>query len=242
MHRNTRIQSTLIAATLLGLVLPAAVRADATSPAAPAATPVPASTPAPPPAYTVGLQVGEGMHRAGLNSDFDIDSFVRGIKDALAGRVVTPEDRERLNQYMTEMHNSLITRNHTAARDFLAKNAAAKGVVTTTSGLQYKILAAGDPKAASPAATDKVVVHYRGKLLDGTEFDSSYGRGTPATFQVNGVIKGWQEALVLMKPGAKWQLFIPPELAYDTNSRPPIPPGSLLLFDVELISVGEPKE
>jgi FKBP-type peptidyl-prolyl cis-trans isomerase len=227
----------LIAATLLGPVLPQAALAD--NP--PAATPAPVSTPAPPPAYTVGLQVGEGMHRAGLNSDFDLDSFVRGIKDALAGRIVTPEDRERLNQYMTEMHNSLITRNHTAARDFLAKNAAAKGIVTTASGLQYKILAAGDPKGTSPGPTDKVVVHYRGKLLDGTEFDSSYSRGAPATLSVNGVIKGWQEALVLMKPGAKWQLFIPPELAYDANSRPPIPPGSLLLFDVELVSVGEPK-
>jgi FKBP-type peptidyl-prolyl cis-trans isomerase FklB len=239
MHRTNRIVPSLIAATLLGLALPAAALADA----APAATPAPASAAtAPPPGYTVGLQVGEGMRRAGLTSDFDLDAFIRGVKDALAGRSVTAEDHERLNQYMTEVHNSLIARNHTAARDFLAKNATAKGIVTTASGLQYKILAAGDPKAASPGASDTVVVHYRGTLLDGTEFDSSHARGVPATLHVNSVIQGWQEALVLMKPGAKWQLFIPPALAYDTNSRPPIPPGSLLLFDVELVSVGEPKQ
>jgi FKBP-type peptidyl-prolyl cis-trans isomerase FklB len=235
MHRNIRILSSFIAASLIAL--PPVAFADSKPAAAATATAA-----APSPSYTVGLQVGEGMHRAGMDKNFDLDGFVRGLKDALAGRAMTDADRERLNQYMTEVHNNLIMRNHTAARDFLAKNAAAKGVVTTASGLQYRILEAGDANAASPGPTEKVVVQYRGKLLDGTEFDSSYARGVPATFQVNGVIKGWQEALVLMKPGAKWQLFIPPELAYDTNSRPPIPPGSLLLFDVELVSVGAPKE
>lgn len=234
MHRTHRIVPSLIAATLLGLALPAAAPADAP----PAATPAPApATKAPPPGYTVGLQVGEGMRRAGLPSDFDLDSFIHGVKDALAGRSVTAEDHERLNQYMTEVHNNFITRNHTAARDFLAKNATAKDVVTTASGLQYRILAAGDKKAASPGASDTVVVHYRGTLLDGTEFDSSYARGQPATFPVNGVIKGWQEALVAMKPGEKIELWVPPELAYDATPRPGIPAGSLLVFEVELLKV-----
>jgi FKBP-type peptidyl-prolyl cis-trans isomerase len=103
--------------------------------------------------------------------------------------------------------------------------------------LQYKVVAAGDAKSAAPKPTDEVTVQYRGKLLDGSEFDSSYAHGKPATFPVNGVIKGWQEALVLMKPGAKWQLFVPPELGYDVSPRPGIPGGSLLVFDVELISV-----
>jgi FKBP-type peptidyl-prolyl cis-trans isomerase FklB len=235
MHRNIRILSSFIAASLIAL--PPVAFADSKPAAAATATAA-----APSPSYTVGLQVGEGMHRAGMDKNFDLDGFVRGLKDALAGKAMTDADRERLNQYMTEVHNNLIMRNHTAARDFLAKNATAKGVVTTASGLQYRIVEAGDANAASPGPTEKVVVQYRGKLLDGTEFDSSYARGVPATFQVNGVIKGWQEALALMKPGAKWQLFIPPELAYDTNSRPPIPPGSLLLFDVELVSIGTPKE
>jgi FKBP-type peptidyl-prolyl cis-trans isomerase len=99
------------------------------------------------------------------------------------------------------------------------------------------VLAAGDLKAPAIKPADEVTVQYRGKLLDGSEFDSSYSRGVPATFKVGGVIKGWQEALVLMKPGAKWQLFVPPELAYDNSSRPGIPAGSLLIFDVELQSV-----
>jgi FKBP-type peptidyl-prolyl cis-trans isomerase FklB len=188
--------------------------------------------------YSAGVSVGEGLHRAGITTEIDLAAFTRGFKDALAGRTTTPEDRERLTRFMADLRNTIGARNKDAARDFLARNGKEKGVVTTASGLQYKVIEAGDRKAAAPAASDEVTVQYRGKLLDGTEFDSSYARGTPAKFPINGVIKGWQEALVLMKPGAKWQLFVPPDLAYDMNSRPPIPPGSLLVFDVELVSVG----
>ena len=127
-------------------------------------------------------------------------------------------------------------RNKTAAQDFLAKNGKEKGVQTTASGLQYKIIKAGDTKAPLIAATDEVTVNYRGKLIDGTEFDSSYTRGKPATFPANGVIKGWQEALVLMHPGAHFELFVPPELAYGPSPRPNIPANSLLIFDVEVLS------
>jgi len=236
MHRLIRPWSVAVAACLLA----AAGSVSAAADNKPAATSGTETSPVMP-SYAAGLQFGESLHRAGV-TEVDTDAFVKGVKDALAGKVATPEDRERLNKYIADLRNNLVTRNHTAARDFLAKNTAAKGVVTTSSGLQYKIIQAGDAKAASPAATDRVTVHYRGTLLDGTEFDSSYARGAPATFPVNGVIKGWQEALVLMKPGAKWQLFVPPELAYDQNSRPPIPPGSLLLFDVELISIDSPKQ
>jgi FKBP-type peptidyl-prolyl cis-trans isomerase FklB len=234
MDRRHRLLPCSVAACLLAVAAPLAALADANKPAT--------APDAPSPSYSAGLQVGEGMHRAGFTNEIDVEAFARGLKDALAGKASTPEDRERLNQFIAEVRNNVLTRNHAAARDFLAKNAGANGVVTTASGLQYKILQAGDAKAPSPGPGDKVTVQYRGTLLDGTEFDSSYARGTPATFQVNGVIKGWQEALVLMKPGAKWQLFVPPELAYDANSRPPIPPGSLLLFDVELVSVGAAKD
>jgi FKBP-type peptidyl-prolyl cis-trans isomerase len=138
--------------------------------------------------------------------------------------------------YARSAGDALAARDEAAAKEFLAKNGKEKGVVTTASGLQYKILAAGDKKAALVAPTDTVTVEYRGKLINGTEFDSSYSRGVPATFPVNGVIKGWQEALVLMKPGAKWQLFIPPELAYGPRSQPKIPSNSLLIFDVNVVS------
>lgn len=130
----------------------------------------------------------------------------------------------------------MAARNATAAKEFLAKNGKEKGVITTASGLQYKILAAGDKKAPPIANTDTVTVEYRGKLINGTEFDSSYSRGVPATFPVNGVIRGWQEALVLMKPGAKWQLFVPPELAYGPRTQAKIPANSLLIFDVNVVS------
>jgi FKBP-type peptidyl-prolyl cis-trans isomerase len=119
----------------------------------------------------------------------------------------------------------------------LQRNGKEKGVKTTASGLQYKIIAAGDTTAPAIKPTDEVSVQYRGKLIDGAEFDSSYSRGVPATFTVQGVIKGWQEALALMKPGAKWTLYVPPELGYGESPKPGIPGGSLLIFDVELLSV-----
>jgi FKBP-type peptidyl-prolyl cis-trans isomerase FklB len=132
-------------------------------------------------------------------------------------------------------------KNKTNSRAFLTKNSEEKGVVTTPSGLQYKIIDAGNSNLPAPKPTDEVVVQYRGRLLSGAEFDSSYSRGQPATFRVNAVIKGWQEALPLMHPGAKWTLFVPPELAYDTSPPATIPPGSLLVFDVELVKINPPK-
>ena len=123
-----------------------------------------------------------------------------------------------------------------AGRNFLAANAKKEGVVTTASGLQYKVLRQGDgPK---PKATDNVEVHYRGTLMDGTEFDSSYSRGQPASFPVNGVIKGWQEALQAMKEGAHWQIVVPSELAYgESGAGGAIGPKATLIFDVELLKI-----
>jgi FKBP-type peptidyl-prolyl cis-trans isomerase FklB len=131
--------------------------------------------------------------------------------------------------------------NHRAAAKFLAENAKKPDIVTTASGLQYKVISPGS--GDSPKGSDEVVVNYRGSLLDGTEFDSSYKRGQPATFPVGAVIPGWTEALQLMKPGAKYQLWVPPQLAYDMRVNPgaPIPPGSMLVFDVELLSIKPPQ-
>jgi FKBP-type peptidyl-prolyl cis-trans isomerase FklB len=180
------------------------------------------------------------MHSVGITDQVNIDAISRGLKDGLQGKHSDPADRQQLQLFVRSVMEAGLAHNKTAAKDFLASNGQKKDVVTTASGLQYKIIAAGDRKAAVIAPTDEVTVQYRGKLLDGSEFDSTYSRGTPATFRVNGVIPGWQEALVLMKPGAKWQLFVPPELAYGAVPKPGIPGNSLLVFDVELVSVKPP--
>jgi FKBP-type peptidyl-prolyl cis-trans isomerase FklB len=231
---------------------PAASKAPAapTAPAAPAAPSTPAAPTAPaapaaePPAlsvdqasYLFGLTFGEQMHRAGITDQVTFDAVIRGLQDGLKGKKTTPADQRQVQAYLRSQMEASVARNQTAAKEFLEKNAHEKGVTTTASGLQYKILAPGDRKAAAVTAADQVTVQYRGKLLDGSEFDSSYSRGMPATFSVNGVVRGWQEALVLMKPGAKWQLFVPPDLAYGPSPRPGIPGGSLLIFEVELVSV-----
>jgi FKBP-type peptidyl-prolyl cis-trans isomerase FklB len=202
----------------------------------------PGADPAPPPSpeqisYLIGLIFGAQVHNTGVPaSSISQDALSRGVRDGLNGKAPTPEDQRQVQTFARSIAEAQGAKNEAAAKDFLAKNGKDKAVVTTASGLQYKILAAGDKKAPPIGPTDKVTVHYRGKLLDGTEFDSSYSRNEPATFPVNGVIKGWQEALVMMKPGAKWQLFIPPDLAYGSRSQPKIPANSLLIFEVNLLS------
>jgi FKBP-type peptidyl-prolyl cis-trans isomerase FklB len=187
--------------------------------------------------YLFGLTFGEQLHSVGISTQVDQESIARGIKDGLQGKKSVRADQAQIQAFVRTVMTETLAHNKQAAKDFLEKNGHEKSVTTTADGLQYKVLIPGNAKAASIQPTDEVTVQYRGKLIDGSEFDSSYARGTPATFKVNGVIKGWQEALVLMKPGAKWQLFVPPELAYDNSPRPGIPAGSLLIFDVELVSV-----
>ncbi len=187
--------------------------------------------------YSIGVTFGEELHGFGLGSDaLSSEKVAQGVRDALAGKAkVTPDDRQKIQTFIQTAHQKMTETNHAAAKAFLDENGKKKDIQTTASGLQYQVMTPGS--GDSPKATDEVTVNYRGRLLDGTEFDSSYKRGQPATFRVNGVIPAWREALVLMKPGAKWQLFAPPALAYDANSPPPIPPGSLLIFDIELIKV-----
>jgi FKBP-type peptidyl-prolyl cis-trans isomerase len=202
---------------------------------APGADPAPAATPDQI-SYDFGLIFGSQMKAAGITTEVVPEAVLRGLKEGLQGKQPSAADQQQIQAFVRSVGEKASARNQTAAQEFLARNGKEKGVVTTASGLQYKIIDAGDKKAPAVSATDSVKVDYRGKLIDGTEFDSSYSRGEPAVFPVNGVIKGWQEALVLMKPGAKWQLFVPPELAYGPQPRPKIPGGSLLIFDVNLLS------
>jgi len=190
--------------------------------------------------YSLGVSMGDQLHHLGLSADsIATERLTQGLRDALAGKVaMTANDQENIASFVKGARNALADGNRAAAKAFLAQNGKKPGVVTTASGLEYHIVAEGS--GTPPKSTDEVTVNYKGSLLNGTEFDSSYKRGQPASFPVNGVIPGWQEALVLMKPGSKWELFIPPNLAYDVNSPPAIPPGSMLKFEVELIKVKQP--
>jgi FKBP-type peptidyl-prolyl cis-trans isomerase len=186
--------------------------------------------------YSLGVSMGAQLRSNGVAADaVNSQRLAQGVHDALTGKVkLTEADQNNIQALVRTSVEGAAEANHQAAAKFLAENGKKPGVITTASGLQYKVMAAGSGE--SPKASDEATVNYRGTLLDGTEFDSSYKRGQPATFQVSRVIPGWTEALQLMKPGAKYQLFIPPQLAYDLRSRPPIPPGAMLIFEVELLS------
>jgi FKBP-type peptidyl-prolyl cis-trans isomerase len=190
--------------------------------------------------YLFGLSYGAQMRNAGITNQVSVDAIQRGIQDGLKGIQPTQDDGRQLQGFVMSVQKATTANNNAAAASFLAKNGKEKGVITTASGLEYKVSVAGDKKAPPIVGTDQVTVNYRGKLLDGSEFDSSYSTGRPAVFPVNGVIKGWQEALVLMRPGSKFQLWVPPALGYGDASRPRIPGGSLLVFDVEVVSAVNP--
>jgi FKBP-type peptidyl-prolyl cis-trans isomerase FklB len=194
--------------------------------------------------YAIGLNIGKSMKQEGL--DINPDALAAAMKDVFAGAKAQLTDEE-VQQVMQDFQKKMMAKQMAAREEglgknkaegekFLADNKKKEGIKTTASGLQYKVITAGTGK--TPKATDTVKTHYRGTLINGTEFDSSYKRGEPAEFPVNGVIKGWTEALQLMKEGAKWQLFIPSELAYgERGAGRDIGPNSTLIFDIELISV-----
>lgn len=194
--------------------------------------------------YALGMNIGRGLSKQPV--DLDAAAVARGVRDALSGGKTELTDDEAaadLAQLKDQVQKAseakmqqLAAENQKAGAAFLAENKTKEGVVALPSGLQYKVLTAGTgPK---PTAADTVVCQYRGTLLDGTEFDSSYKRGQPATFAVGRVIKGWTEALQLMPVGSKWQLFVPAELAYgERGAGNVIPPNATLVFEVELVSI-----
>lgn len=194
--------------------------------------------------YGFGVDFAKRLNQQGIN--LDINALTRGIRDVSEGKklaLTEDEMNQARTQFLQKLQADLVikqkdlgARNLKEGQDFLAANAKKEGVITTDSGLQYKILEAGN--GATPKLEDTVVTHYRGTLIDGREFDSSYSRNQPATFPVKGVIKGWTEALQLMKVGAKWQLFIPSDIAYGESKRSElIQPNSTLIFEIELLDI-----
>jgi len=193
--------------------------------------------------YILGMDIGNNLKKQSVSVNPKV--FAKGMEDALAGSkslLTEQEVQETMMAFQKEMiakQAEVAKKNKAEGEAFLAENKKKEGVKALPSGLQYKVIKAGTGK--KPKSNDMVTVNYRGTLIDGTEFDSSYKRGQPATFQVNGVIPGWTEALQLMEEGAKWQLFIPSNLVYGERGQGPIGPNSTLIFEVELISIQEKK-
>jgi FKBP-type peptidyl-prolyl cis-trans isomerase FklB len=195
--------------------------------------------------YSIGLNIGSNLKSQSV--DINLDVFMKGVKDAISGGKLLMTEKE-IQETMTVFQKELTTKQAELAKKltetnkkegeaFLAANKGKDGVKTTASGLQYKIIKDGNGQM--PKATDTVTVNYLGTLIDGTEFDSSYKRGEPATFPLNGVIPGWTEALQLMKVGSKWQLFLPAAIAYGERGAGRIGPNATLIFEVELLSIGK---
>lgn len=195
--------------------------------------------------YALGMSMGNNFKASGIN-EIDVTDFADGVAAVFSGakaKMTYDEAKEVIRQYFTEMEArqqaeaaKLGEINAKAGKEFLAENGKRAEVKTTATGLQYEVIKEGD--GAQPAATDQVEVHYTGKLIDGTVFDSSEERGVPATFGVTQVIPGWVEALQLMKAGSRWRLYIPSDLAYGPNGAGGIiGPNATLIFDVELLKV-----
>ncbi len=194
--------------------------------------------------YSLGYQFGKNMKFE--EAEVDLDAYMKGLQDSLGGkepRIALDEIRstianfqQRLASAQQKKQKEQADKNLAQGQAFLAENAKKEGVKTLPSGLQYKVLTEGSGKTPDRSAT--VTVNYRGTFIDGKEFESSYGRAVAPTFQMEGLIPGWTEALQMMKEGSKWVLFIPPNLAYGEKGSPPvIPPNSVLIFEIELISI-----
>lgn len=193
--------------------------------------------------YGIGLNMGESLLQDGLD-DIDPQALALGMQDALAKETPRVGEEElrtaflQLQERAEERASSLVNETRVANEQYLAENAEREGVTTTDSGLQYEVLESGDEGNPQPSADDVVTVHYEGRLLDGTVFDSSVSRGEPVDLPVSGVIPGWVEALQMMRVGDKWKVTIPSDLAYGERSPSPvIPPNSVLVFEMELLDI-----
>ena len=198
--------------------------------------------------YTLGADIAKNFRDQGL--EIDVNAFSLGLEDALENRTLKLSEeemmsaintvKERMQKQQLEKQQSIARTNLDKGKAFLTENAKKEGVITLDSGVQYKVLTKG--KGDSPTPEDTISAHYRGTLLDGTEFDSSFKRGTPLTLQMGSVIKGWGEVLKLMKPGSKWEVYIPSDMAYgERGAGDAIGPNQALIFTIELINFESPK-
>ena len=193
--------------------------------------------------YAVGWDIGQDIQRRG--AEFDVETIIAAVRDSAAGKepqvsteemtAMLTELQQRVRQEQAEAFEKLSEENQKAAEEFLAANLSKTGIVALPSGVQYRIIEEGE--GARPGMDSTVKVHYRGSKTNGLEFDSSFARGVPEEFTVNSVLKGWQEVLPLMKTGATWQIFVPPELAFGQRVNPPVGPNESLIFYLKLIEV-----
>jgi len=248
--RPSPVLATPILALLLASALTLPAAAQDAKPAPPAASPALPDSLKDPQAqvsYAIGLNIGSGLKRDAITVDPQI--VVQGVKDALTGAPQMTPDQMRavliklqadVQAKRAEKAAHAAETNKTEGAAFLKANGAKPGVLTLPSGLQYQVLTAGTGK--KPKADDTVLCNYRGTLLDGTEFDSSYKRGAPDTFPVGGVIKGWTEALQQMPVGSKWRIYVPADMAYgEKGAGADIGPNAVLIFDIELLSIQPPQ-
>lgn len=193
--------------------------------------------------YAVGWDIGEDIQRRG--AEFDVEAIIAAIRDSSAKKepqvpaeemvAMLTELQQRVRQEQAEAFQKLADENQKKSEEFLAANLGKSGIVALPSGIQYRIIDEGD--GARPGMESTVKVHYRGSKLNGLEFDSSFARGVPEQFTVNSVLKGWQEVLPLMKTGATWQIFVPPEMAFGARGNPPVGPNEALIFDLKLVEI-----
>jgi len=193
--------------------------------------------------YSVGWDIGADINRR--STEFDVESLITAIRDVVANNEpkVSPEEmktlltalQEKVRAEQVEQFRVLSEENQVASELFLEQNKSKTGIVLLPSGVQYRIIEEGD--GPRPSMDSRVSVHYRGSKLDGREFDSSFARGTPEEFNVNSVLKGWQDVLPLMKQGSTWQIFVPPELAFGARGNPPVGPNEALMFDLKLVEI-----
>ena len=195
--------------------------------------------------YAVGWDIGEDIQRRG--AEFDVETIIAAIRDSAAGNdpqvpaeemvALLTELQQKVRQEQAEAFQKLADDNQNAADEFLEQNKSKNGIVVLPSGVQYRIIEEGE--GTRPGMEDTVRVHYRGSKINGHEFDSSFARGVPEEFPVNTVLRGWQEVLPLMKIGATWQIFVPPELAFGARGNPPVGPNEALMFDLKLVEIVE---
>jgi FKBP-type peptidyl-prolyl cis-trans isomerase FklB len=193
--------------------------------------------------YAVGWDIGEDIQRRG--AEFDVEAIIAAIRDSAAKKepqvpseemvAMLTELQQKVRQEQAEAFQKLAEENQKKSEEFLAANLGKSGIVALPSGIQYRIIDEGD--GARPGMESTVKVHYRGSKLNGLEFDSSFARGVPEQFTVNSVLKGWQEVLPLMKTGATWQIFVPPEMAFGARGNPPVGPNEALIFDLKLVEI-----